>query len=653
MDRLAELIGRGAVPSTELASQLGLGENALARAVQMDGRFGVVDDSFVYTPALLDGTVWTVPIDPDQTADQPGDDTGKVPGPYVRATPYLAPMAWWLVTHPAPLLDRDGNEIDRVECSGLWLDRGDTDVIHGDERWLDGIGPWAAFHVGADGVRLESLDQPPAADPDQVTAVRSAYELVAQEREAPGFGGSQLSPRFASLTTLLLAALAHHGDTFRAASIAPVPELVAAAGLELRESLVAEAGFDWDQLRAWQNRNRLRTYYGLDDDEIDGLSMMTGACELFAEQGDDALGTTDEERVGALVLFAALLRDAGVTSAFLEETQRRGVTFHDLARFADEIAGAVDGTDLDASGVAWLRATCSEARADWAEAIRLIDDAVDEHTTHTLALIDAAYIAADRSQPARARQLLARAGVVGPDDESGLPIEAERLLDEIRPFTGRRQRSDVKRNDPCPCGSGRKYKVCHLGKETLTIDERAPWLYEKACRFARLHLAHVLDETARDLAEYAPEFHESLVELPFVMDLVLHEYKGWGEFVDGRGSLLPADELAVAEAWAGVPRAVFAVESTRGDGSGSGVGELRLRNVVTGEIVVVSGVQLDERIDDDQLFVGRPLPVGDTWRSMSGFFPLAASGADAVIEAVGAGDVNVLIDLLAQELAPG
>jgi hypothetical protein len=29
-------------------------------------------------------------------------------------------------------------------------------------------------------------------------------------------------------------------------------------------------------------------------------------------------------------------------------------------------------------------------------------------------------------------------------------------------------------------GSGRKYKLCHLGRETLPIDDRAPWLYEKA-----------------------------------------------------------------------------------------------------------------------------------------------------------------------------
>ena len=25
--------------------------------------------------------------------------------------------------------------------------------------------------------------------------------------------------------------------------------------------------------------------------------------------------------------------------------------------------------------------------------------------------------------------------------------------------------ADISRNDPCPCGSGKKYKSCHLGRE--------------------------------------------------------------------------------------------------------------------------------------------------------------------------------------------
>jgi preprotein translocase subunit SecA len=54
---------------------------------------------------------------------------------------------------------------------------------------------------------------------------------------------------------------------------------------------------------------------------------------------------------------------------------------------------------------------------------------------------------------ARQRQLIAaRAGVAG-----GQPQQAEAVRKPVN--------ADIGRNDPCPCGSGRKFKVCHLGRE--------------------------------------------------------------------------------------------------------------------------------------------------------------------------------------------
>ncbi len=652
MERLVELIGNGAVPLSELAEQTGSSEMDIRRAVQMDGRFGVFGESFVFTPALLDGTVWTVPIDPDDASGESSDGTRgdgtphEVPGGYVRADPHLATLSWWLVTDPVPRLDADGNEIDQLRSVGIWLDDHDTDVIHGGAGWLDDVGPFAAFHITAAGIRIEPLDQAPVPDADQAAAIRSAYDLVAREQDAAGFESS-VRPRFAPLVHVLDAALAGNGGAFRAAPIAPVPELLVAAGLELRNSLVAEAGFDWDGLSAWQNRNRLSTFYGLADDQIDGLLMMVGACALVAEMGDAAFGDTDDERAGARILFAGLLADATISGAFLQETQEHGLNFHAIQTFTDSILAGVAGTGVDVSGVAWLRSLCHSVAGEADDAIRVVDEHVDDSTTHSLLLVEAAFNAADRSEAATAQQLLTRAGVTRADDESMLPEEAMRLLDEIQPFTGRRARTDVKRNDPCPCGSGRKYKQCHLGKERLTLDERAPWLYEKACRFVRGEAPDLLEFVAAGLSEHAPDLYESLIDLPFAMDVALHEYEEWHLFLEQRGQLLPDDERELAAVWRDTPRAVYAVESTRGSRVG---GELRLRNVATDEIVVVAGVQLDERIEPDQYFVGRPLPVGDAYRSMSGFFPLDGSRADEAMAAIAAGENEALLGALAAEL---
>lgn len=35
---------------------------------------------------------------------------------------------------------------------------------------------------------------------------------------------------------------------------------------------------------------------------------------------------------------------------------------------------------------------------------------------------------------------------------------------EIDPTTKQRRVMKVGRNDPCPCGSGKKFKKCHLGQ---------------------------------------------------------------------------------------------------------------------------------------------------------------------------------------------
>jgi hypothetical protein len=37
--------------------------------------------------------------------------------------------------------------------------------------------------------------------------------------------------------------------------------------------------------------------------------------------------------------------------------------------------------------------------------------------------------------------------------------------------------ASVGRNDPCPCGSGLKYKHCHAGKMRLTMGGRRGWLW--------------------------------------------------------------------------------------------------------------------------------------------------------------------------------
>jgi preprotein translocase subunit SecA len=50
--------------------------------------------------------------------------------------------------------------------------------------------------------------------------------------------------------------------------------------------------------------------------------------------------------------------------------------------------------------------------------------------------------------------------------QAGAPAEAEAKAEPVR-----RDRPKVGRNDPCPCGSGKKYKKCHGKDEEAAASE--------------------------------------------------------------------------------------------------------------------------------------------------------------------------------------
>ena len=46
-----------------------------------------------------------------------------------------------------------------------------------------------------------------------------------------------------------------------------------------------------------------------------------------------------------------------------------------------------------------------------------------------------------------------------------MPKQAPKPQDDRKPETFRREMPKVGRNDPCPCGSGKKYKNCCMNKD--------------------------------------------------------------------------------------------------------------------------------------------------------------------------------------------
>ena len=99
------------------------------------------------------------------------------------------------------------------------------------------------------------------------------------------------------------------------------------------------------------------------------------------------------------------------------------------------------------------------------------------------------------------------------------------------------------------------------------------------------------------------------------------------EFLAARDGLLPDDEALLAAQWALVDRGVFEVLETTGT-------ELELRDVATGDRIRVVNTHPSDDIRAGTLLVGRPLPVGETYRAFSGFMPLPHGHQDAMLAAI-------------------
>ena len=154
-----------------------------------------------------------------------------------------------------------------------------------------------------------------------------------------------------------------------------------------------------------------------------------------------------------------------------------------------EFAGVLPVDRATSIGQAWLQARVLDRSGETAAAVDVLEAAVDGTLPATVRRWSiwpgSAPTVATPPAPCGCSSRPASSPPDADDDEDDDRDDAELLWDEVEGFATHRPRPTARRNDPCPCGSGRKYKACHLGRETHSLDDRAGWLYLKAQRFLR------------------------------------------------------------------------------------------------------------------------------------------------------------------------
>jgi len=418
---------------------------------------------------------------------------------------------------------------------------------------------------------------------------------------------------------------------------------------------------EFDDVIGSEAAERLQMRFGFDDEQAQMFMLLTGAASLFATDGDPTLGE-DAERDEAIALFLTALDDPTIAFAAWDAWAEEGLTGDKLQAFVDEIAGPdsanTDSTDSSHSsdssdssrrpGITWLQSRQAVLRLDSDESIRLLDSVRD--SGHAAVLIDLAGLQADASNPIETRDLLEAAGVNIVIDldaaydpltsEQGLGVE---LAEEIAPFAALRPKAVAGRNDPCPCGSGTKYKHCHLGNELHSLNDRAAWLYLKMMRFMQLTNPYlpggIVAEMTSSMA--TSDMAEMLEQSYIPTDIALHEGNVANRFLMAKSAILPADEIELTEQWIAAPRSVFRVKK-------STHAELELIELRSRDRITIVGTIPEQPLEVGTLICGRPLPVGQTHRSYGGFVPVDESMIDSLLEACASRNLEIVAISLSQ-----
>ncbi|MEJ3654559.1 SEC-C domain-containing protein [Actinomycetes bacterium KLBMP 9759] len=385
----------------------------------------------------------------------------------------------------------------------------------GPEGWLDGFRPGALLAVS---VTADSTVTIAEAEPTEAQGLaaylREVYESFIEESQVP------------VPLDYVLAGMVHRKPDVFAAPALPLGELVTAAGLQWRDGLVAHTEEMWQLAEQFDMLNRLADGTGSDE-------AAETAFEAIAVLTDPAAEPAD------LRATLTLLTDPMVRLAVTEEMLGDADDPERLAQFTAVTARLVElAGDRRAAVANWMAAVAAEREGRVLDAEPLLRAAERADSADQLVTDRLAWYASDRGDAAEA---LRRWTVLLDEPDRDPDVEA------VRPHANPAAASQPGRNEPCWCGSGRKFKRCHSGKPMLApLSQRARWLYRKAAAYLQRR-----GGAATAAVGWSTD--------ALAVDTLMREEGWFTPFLADRGPLLPADEAELAATWTDIDRTVFEV----------------------------------------------------------------------------------------------
>ncbi len=473
------------------------------------------------------------------------------------STPDLGAITWgaersWVsvggeVTHEYPFHDEP-----HVAEHGSYV---------GSAGWLDGIEPGELIGATCDGERFDIVrDVTPDLAESVVELVRSVFDEVCDD------GSAVESDR------LILESLIRDPRVFRTPT-APFAELIEQAGLRLEGAWIGRADRDFTIPGARfqeQRLERLSAEYQLDTccrAALERLMAIWSKFVLTLPEDRSEVAKTWEPRVLRDDFHHGAATPALVDSIWYQHEHRVGLL--------DDFATMLSGFGELESAALYLRAYNALRGGAAGEALDSIQRSTTLDGEFSPALQLHATLLADAGRPADALSAQRRALEFG-----GSKHEVSFLTDLLRRFT------DAGRNDPCPCGSGRKYKQCCQREPKLSVIDRRRLVLHQATESLREHHRRDLsfglamaafEESGAPISEM-PEVVTRFITDPFVVDLALFDGGGIDDYVYERQEIIPQPELVWLQSVSESRRTLWEYRRVDSD-------SLELRDVLNGNTV--------------------------------------------------------------------
>lgn len=360
---------------------------------------------------------------------------------------------------------------------------------------------------------------------------------------------------------------------------------------------------------------------------LDRLDLAALVDRTTQEYADALLGLAEPAMATALV--GSLMAEAEPFDALA------------LGIFADSLIDDVETLGLNGptadprlghakAAMNWMTARAMERMGDTLAAESVLVETHLAAPSWAPVLEDLAYYASDRGELARALMFAKQAGL--PSDDPLMRVLQRMAAVPVRALS---------KNQPCWCGSGRKYKLCHEGNEQLPLSARGYWLYNKAAAYVdRGAGRHAVLELAVSRAQAVPSGMMAALGALLVSDLALMECGQFARFVEERGCLLPDDELLLAQQWLLNERSLWEVTEVRPTRG------LTLRDLRTGDVRDVDEKTASRTLKVNDLVACRVMPAGDSWQIFGGAEPVPMRFRDQTLTALDTREAFAILDAL-------